>query len=215
MKNELNEFLGSHRKQFQLGELNEEIVPKDPFLLLNAWLNDAIKNNMNEPFAMSLATAVHNKPTQRIVYARELLDNGLVFFTNYLSRKGQELQENNHASVLFFWTEAERQVRMEGIVEIATDKISNDYFASRPRNSQLGSWASEQSKKINSRKELEDRMIMYDHQFKNNVPRPEHWGGYVFYPSYYEFWQGRPNRLHDRICYKKVKESWDVFRIAP
>lgn len=216
MKNELNEFLGSHRKQFEKGELLEENTPDNPFPLFENWLNNAIKAELLEPYAMTLSTVVDNKPNSRIVYVRELYQEGMVFFTNYLSQKGLELEQNNHASLLFFWPEVERQIRIHGKVEKAPQHISDDYFNMRPRNSQIGTYASEQSRIIESRKVLDERMVKFGQQFKEHkIPRPENWGGYVFYPNYYEFWQGRPSRLHDRICYDKQGGTWKKYRIAP
>lgn len=216
MKNELNEFLGKHRKQFEKNELMESNTPAEPFELFNLWLKQAIEHALEEPYAMSLATCIDNVPSQRIVYVREVHTHGLVFFSNYLSKKGIESGMNANASLLFFWAEAERQIRLEGKVRIAEAKISNDYFDSRPRNSQLGAWASEQSKVIESRSVLDERMKHFEQQFEGkSVPRPEHWGGFFFEPHYFEFWQGRTSRLHDRITYQKSENNWAKKRLAP
>lgn len=216
MKNELNEFLGSHRKQFDKGELLESTTPADPFPLFNTWLSEAIAQEITEPYAMVLSTCVNNQPSQRVVYLRGVSNTGLVFYTNYLSKKGIEATQNPQVSALFFWAAIERQVRIEGILEPATKEVSDEYFNARPRTSQLGAWASEQSKIIASRQVLDDRMQQFDAQYKEtSVPRPEHWGGYVLVPAYFEFWQGRPNRLHDRIAYAKAGNDWVKNRLAP
>lgn len=215
MKNELNEFLGKHRSQFEKGELSESSSPENPFDLFSLWLKQAIEHQLTEPYAMVLATSVENQPSTRIVYVRELASNGLIFFTNFESNKGNAIAKNPLGSLCFHWAEVERQVRLEGKVQKADPMISDNYFNSRPRNSQLGSWASEQSKVISSREVLDQRMKDFDAKYPNEVPRPEHWGGYLFIPHYFEFWQGRPNRLHDRICYKEESGKWKKFRVAP
>ncbi|HLP14307.1 MAG TPA: pyridoxal 5'-phosphate synthase, partial [Flavobacteriales bacterium] len=154
MQNELNEFLGNDRKQFEKSELLENNTPAVPFDLFNLWLQQAIDNNLLEPYAMTLATSVDNKPSNRVVYLREIYANGYGFFTNYLSKKGLDLAKNPNASVLFFWPQVERQIRLEGVIKPASKEISDNYFNGRPRNSQVGAWASEQSKIIPSRETL-------------------------------------------------------------
>lgn len=215
MKNELNEFLGKHRKQFEKSALTESNSPANPMELFNVWLKEAIDHQLTEAYAMVLATCVDNKPSQRVVYVREVHSDGLVFFTNYLSKKGVEIKQNPNGSLCFFWAEIERQIRLEGTIDFAEKNISDNYFNARPRNSKIGSWASEQSKLIESRSVLDDRMNEYESKFPNEVPRPDHWGGYKFTPTYFEFWQGRPSRLHDRICYQIENGVWKKFRIAP
>lgn len=216
MNNEVNEFLGSDRRQFEQNNLLENNTPNEPFTLFNTWLKEAIDHQLPEPYAMVLSTAVNNQPSQRVVYLREVQDHQLVFYTNYLSQKGAEMETNPKASVLFFWAQAERQVRFEGIIKKASEQTSDAYFKSRPRNSQLGAWASEQSQTIPSRETLEERLKMFEEKFKDQeVPRPPFWGGYLFEIHYAEFWQGRPSRLHDRICYKQQGKEWKKYRIAP
>lgn len=215
MKNELNEFLGNDRKQFEKGELLENNTPQNPFDLFNLWLKQAIEQELPEAYAMVLSTSANNVPSQRVVYVREVYENSFAFFSNYLSKKGNEIEKNPHASILFFWPQIERQIRLTGTISISKKEISDNYFSSRPRNSQLGAWASEQSKVIASRDVLDERMKEFENKFEKEVPRPEHWGGYCFEPSNFEFWQGRPSRLHDRICYEKAGNEWKKFRIAP
>ncbi|HYG52398.1 MAG TPA: pyridoxamine 5'-phosphate oxidase [Flavobacteriales bacterium] len=215
MTHELNEFLGNDRKQFEKNELLENNTPAAPFELFNLWLQQAIEHKLTEPYAMILATSAGNMPSQRVVYLREIYEDGYGFFTNYLSKKGIDLAKNPNASLLFFWPDIERQIRLEGTIRVASKEISDNYFSGRPRNSQLGAWASEQSKIIASREILNERMKEFENKFPSTVPRPEHWGGYIFEPSYFEFWQGRSSRLHDRICYEKNGTEWKKFRKAP
>jgi len=216
MQNELNEFLGKDRRQFEQNNLLENNTPDEPFALFHAWLKAAIDAQLPEPYAMVLSTSVGQQSSQRVVYLREMINNQLVFYTNYLSRKGNEIDQNPMASVLFFWAQTERQIRLEGKLQKADAIVSDNYFKSRPRNSQLGAWASEQSHTLVSREVLEERLKFFDEKFKNQeVPRPPHWGGYLFKAHYVEFWQGRPSRLHDRISYQLENNTWKKFRIAP
>ena len=166
---------------------------------------------------MTLATCNHNgRPSARIVLLKGLSNDGFVFFTNYESRKGKELAENPHASLLFFWKELERQVRIEGKVTKTTDEESNEYFLSRPQESKIGAWSSPQSSVIKERGELERNVEIYQEQFSNGeIPKPPHWGGYVVKPVRIEFWQGRPGRLHDRLQYSLDGDKWIIERLAP
>jgi pyridoxamine 5'-phosphate oxidase len=174
-------------------------------------------SNIEEPNAMTLATSnKQGKPSARIVLLKGLSNEGFLFFTNYESRKGNELKENPYASLLFFWKELERQVRVEGTVTKSDDKKSDEYFQSRPALSKIGAWSSPQSKVIQSREDLEKNVIKYQQQFtKGVIPRPPHWGGYVLKPAIIEFWQGRPSRLHDRLQYSLDKDKWLIERLAP
>jgi pyridoxamine 5'-phosphate oxidase len=206
------------RKEFQQGLLEESHINADPHIQFGIWLKQAIDAKVNEPNAMSLSTVNENgKPSSRIVLLREFSENGYAFFTNYQSRKGSELTRNKNACLLFFWPELERQLRIEGTVEIHSPSASDNYFNSRPRNSRIGAWSSPQSSVINGRIELENLVSEFDKKYPNeNVPRPEFWGGYLLKPNYYEFWQGRENRLHDRISYKITGENtWKIERLAP
>lgn len=209
--------INSERRDFELAKLQEVELLDNPFDFFKQWLETAIKNEINEPNAFCLSTVENNKPSSRILYIRDLLENGLVFYTNYNSKKGKHLEQNQNACANFFWPELERQIRIEGTIEKASKDISDAYFASRPRESQIGAWASEQSKPMASRKVLEDLMEALRKDFENKpVPRPEFWGGYILKPTYFEFWQGRKSRLHDRFSYTlNDDQNWDILRMFP
>jgi pyridoxamine-phosphate oxidase len=174
-------------------------------------------SNIEEPNAMTLATSnSKGKPSARIVLLKGLSNDGFVFYTNYESRKGKELKENPHASLLFFWKELERQVRVEGTVSKADEEKSNEYFSGRPELSKIGAWSSPQSNVIKNRDYLEENVLKYQQQFNDGIiPRPPHWGGYIVKPTVIEFWQGRPSRLHDRIQYTINNNKWIIERLAP
>lgn len=200
---------------FLKGELNDYL--NDPMLMFKKWYEGAHENNCPSPHAMSISTVDSSgQPSSRIVYMKEILEEGLIFYTNYNSKKGQNLKLNPKISALFFWGCTEQQIRIEGEVEKVPSQLSDDYFASRPRVSQIGAWASEQSQTIKNRQTLEERVKFFEKKYPNQVPRPPHWGGYLIKPTYFEFWQGRLGRLHDRICYT-INENgqWNVNRIAP
>lgn len=205
------------RKEYSLAALDETHVNSNPFIQFNTWFDEALQAQLQEPNALFLATVDEsNKPSGRIVLLREANDKGFVFYTNYLSRKGLEIAANPHASMTFFWQELERQVRIEGVLEKVPDSVSDDYFARRPRGSQIGAWTSPQSKQINSRVELEEEEKRVLALFEGKeVKRPAHWGGYCLVPHYLEFWQGRENRLHDRICFSLTNSEWSIARLAP
>lgn len=213
---ELNQKLQQLRRDFLHAQLNETDVNPNPVLQLQKWLHEAIEAEVNEPNAMVLSTVGKNlQPSARVVLLRGVNENKLGFFTNYRSKKGMELEFNNKACLTFFWPEIERQIRIEGLVEIAPAKISDEYFNARPRNSKIGAWSSPQSKKLKDRGELEHLVTQFDKQYPNEkVPRPEFWGGYLLQPNYFEFWQGRESRLHDRIIYEWENE-WKKSRLAP
>lgn len=203
------------RSDFLKGKLTETTYD-DPMKMFSVWYQEAIEKKCSDPHSVVLTTAtIDGKPSSRIVYMRELLEDGLIIYTNYKSRKGTEISDNPNVSLLFYWECAERQVRIEGKVEKVDPVVSDDYFAARPRISQIGAWASEQSTVIENRQALEDRVAYFEKKFPNKVPRPPHWGGFLIQPKYVEFWQGRLGRLHDRICFEKSNESWKTFRIAP
>jgi pyridoxamine 5'-phosphate oxidase len=205
------------RKDYSTDFLNEETLEKDPFQQFKKWLNLAISSHAPEPNAMTLSTVNPNgRPSSRIVLLRGLDSEGFVFFTNYRSRKGKELLTDPYACLNFFWPSLERQVRIEGTTKKIDTAASDEYFASRPRESQLGAWASEQSNVIKSRAEFESRLKSLEEKYTGKeVPRPEHWGGYCVIPSRFEFWQGRPNRLHDRFQFELKNNIWEIERLSP
>ena len=205
------------RKEYSKQTLLEKDVDQDPFVQFDKWWNEAIKSELEEINAMTLATAtLKGIPSARIVLLKSVSEEGFVFFTNYNSQKGKELLENPNACLVFFWKELERQIRISGRVEKINAADSDEYFASRPEGSRIGAWASPQSSVIASRDEIEKNTVKYRQQFAGgNINRPLHWGGYVVKPAVIEFWQGRQSRLHDRIQYAKEKNGWKIERLAP
>lgn len=205
------------RKSYQKKELHRSDVDTDPILQFKKWWEEALAANADEVNAMTLSTCSDDrKPSSRIVLLKGIHENGFVFFTNYNSRKASELDQNPFASLLFFWKELERQVRIEGRVEKTDTKESDTYFASRPRESQVGAWTSPQSKTIPSRDFLQKKEKEIEDQFRDKqIPRPPNWGGYLLIPGRMEFWQGRPGRLHDRILYTSSENEWKIERLAP
>jgi pyridoxamine 5'-phosphate oxidase len=206
------------RKEYKLQTLNESEVAANPTGQFTKWWNDAIQSKIDEVNAFTLATAtLQGKPSARIVLLKGYDERGFVFFTNYDSAKGIELANNPQASMVFFWKELQRQIRIEGSIEKVSAGESNEYFSSRPAGSRIGAWASPQSKIIKSRSEIEKNAEQYEHQYADgNIPRPPYWGGYRLKPELVEFWQGRPNRLHDRIQYTIQQNSeWKIDRLAP
>ncbi|MBC7202663.1 MAG: pyridoxamine 5'-phosphate oxidase [Pusillimonas sp.] len=203
------------RRDYQKNALREDTVKPDPFEQFQLWFNEALAAEVTEPTAMTLATVQNGQPASRIVLLKGFDAKGLVFFTNYQSRKGQALAAHPYAGALFFWPELERQVRFEGQVEKVAEDESDSYFHSRPLASRIGAWASPQSRPI-SREALDARAQKLAEELGDNPPRPEHWGGYRLIPHYAEFWQGRPSRLHDRIAYEQqADERWTFQRLAP
>jgi pyridoxamine 5'-phosphate oxidase len=205
------------RREFSGVPFDEHIADKDPVQQFEIWFTEAVKNVKEDPNAMTLSTVgKNNRPSARIVLLKEYGADGFIFYTNYGSRKGKELEQNPGACLSFYWPELIRQVRIEGAVEKVSEEKSAGYFALRPRASQLGAWASAQSSEISSREELETYYKQMDEKFRDNVPLPPNWGGYLLKPEYFEFWQGRLNRLHDRICYAPDKSGrWEIKRLAP
>lgn len=205
------------REEYRKGQMDEGAIPDDPLPLFREWLAVALEGGLPEPYAMTIATASpEGAPSARIVLLRSADERGFSFFTNYRSRKGVELAANPRASLLFHWALLERQVRIEGIVEQLSAAESDTYFASRPRESQIGAWASPQSAVIEHRGFLEERAAELSRTYPEQVPRPPHWGGYRVIPSATEFWQGRPSRLHDRLLYlKQPGGGWERQRLAP
>jgi len=213
---EKNEVAGI-RRDYEGEELVESAVKDNPIDQFKVWFEKALSSDLLDPNAMTLSTATKNgRPSSRIVLLKGIDDQGFRFYTNYGSRKGRELDENPQAALCFYWSELERQVRIEGKVEKVSREESETYFRQRPRLSQLGAWASKQSTEVHSRKELESNFKSVRQEFKDqDVPLPDFWGGYLLRPTRIEFWQGRKGRLHDRICYEKEGGEWEIFRLAP
>ena len=204
------------RKEYRAAELLESNAAADPFEQFARWFADAERADVPEPTAMTLATAdATGRPSARVVLLKGFDARGFTFYTNHTSRKGRELAENPRASLCFYWTALERQVRIDGSVEPVSRDEAERYFHSRPIGSQIGAWASHQSAVIRSRAELEAREAELRQRFGDTVPLPDFWGGYRVVPSEVEFWQGRPSRLHDRLRYARCVESWTIDRLAP
>jgi pyridoxamine 5'-phosphate oxidase len=210
--------LAELRKNYSLGSLDVADVDRNPFRQFDAWFAQAVDAKLPEPNTMTLATVdSRGRPSARIVLIKGVDERGFVFFTNYESRKGRELADNPHASLLFYWIELERQVRIEGTVVKASAAESDQYYESRPLGSRIGAWASEQSQVIESRAVLEAREKEISAKYGEHPPRPPHWGGYRLIPEAIEFWQGRPSRLHDRLLYTRAVEGgdWQIARLSP
>ncbi|MGB0886567.1 MAG: pyridoxamine 5'-phosphate oxidase [Vicingaceae bacterium] len=217
MNEDLANYINEVRRDFSGKPLNEDSVLKNPLNQFNSWFEEAVNAQILDPYAMSLTTVnAIGQPSNRIVYMRDITDYGFIFYTNYNSTKGKDLSTNNKVALNFFWGELERQIRIEGEVEKVTAEVSDNYFAKRPRESQVGAWASNQSEEIESRLTLEEKIAFYTTKFKGiEIPRPAHWGGYIVNPKMIEFWQGRPSRLHDRIVYTKNGVDWRQTRVSP
>ncbi|GGN11500.1 pyridoxine/pyridoxamine 5'-phosphate oxidase [Dyadobacter beijingensis] len=205
------------RHDYQLRGLLESDLDPDPLKQFRLWFDEVLAAGITEANAMLLSTASEGRPTGRIVLLKDLGENGFSFFTNYDSKKGREIEGNPQVALTFFWKELERQVRIEGRIAKTSDAESSEYFAVRPRGSQIGAWASAQSETIPDRAFLEAKTDELTARFEGQpVPRPEHWGGYRVVPDYVEFWQGRPSRLHDRLAYtKKADGAWKIERLSP
>lgn len=215
MTTDIREF----RREYQRAALDENEVAANPIEQFQKWFAEALESGVFEPNAMTLATSgADNTPSARIVLLKGVTDEGFIFFTNYLSRKGEELAENPRACLLFFWKELERQVQIQGGVTKVSEDISTEYFQSRPKASQIGAWVSPQSQRVENREWLETRYAELSEQYADAdvLPRPPHWGGYAVKPEKIEFWQGRSSRLHDRILYTRTRENiWRIERLAP
>ena len=213
----MNKQIADIRTDYKLKSLSESDVSNNPFKQFGIWWNEAIQANLEEVNAMTLSTASNEgRPSSRIMLLKGYDEKGFVFFTNYESNKGKNIADNPYVSLLFFWKELERQVRIEGTIEKLETEYSDEYFYSRPVGSRIGAWASKQSSVIESRTKLEADFKEFANQFDGiDVPRPDHWGGYRVVPNKIEIWQGRSNRLHDRIVYELDNAAWRIKRLSP
>jgi pyridoxamine 5'-phosphate oxidase len=208
--------LADLRRDYALQSLTERDVDADPIRQFEKWFEQALSSGMSEPNAMTLATSTRDgHPSARIVLLKSVDSNGFMFFTDYRSRKGAELEENPHVSLCFWWGELQRQVRVTGTVARATREESEAYFRTRPHGSRIGAWASHQSASLASREILENEVARLELAHPGEVPLPPHWGGYRVTPDSVEFWQGRPSRLHDRIVYISENGKWSIGRLSP
>lgn len=206
------------RTNYNKSVLRESDVTQGPVELFRDWVEDAVKRDLPDATAFALSTLdPHGFPHGRIVLLRELIEGDLVFYTNYLSEKGRDLGRHPLAGATFFWPQLERQIRVRGEVVRVSPDMSDAYFASRPRESQLGAWASHQSERVDSREAIDEALQAAEMRFQGaGVPRPPHWGGYALRPMRMEFWQGRPSRLHDRLSFVRSDAgSWDLHRLQP
>ncbi|MEN8745868.1 MAG: pyridoxamine 5'-phosphate oxidase [Polaribacter sp.] len=211
--------LSNYRKSYEKQELLESNCPDNPMELFKDWfLNADASNAIEETNAMTIATIGNDGfPKSRVVLLKKYTEEGFVFYTNYTSEKGKAIEENKHICLSFFWPALEQQIIIKGTAEKLAANLSDGYFKSRPKGSKLGAWASPQSKVVSSKKELETQLTSLEKEYaEKEIPRPAHWGGYLIKPISLEFWQGRPNRMHDRIRYSLGKDfSWKLERLAP
>lgn len=206
------------RREYAHSSLDAANVLADPIQQFEKWFDEAVQANITEPNAMHLATVNEaGKPSSRIVLLKAVEAGSFVFYSNYQSKKGRELEQNPACALTFFWAEIERQVRIEGVASRVDDKTSEAYFQSRPRGSQIGAWSSPQSAVIKDRKILEERALQMEKKFETLqvLPKPQQWGGFTIEPLLIEFWQGRASRLHDRLQYTKIDGQWRIDRLAP
>ncbi len=211
-----NKNLEVKRGIYAENELNKSNVEKDPFKQFSLWMDEVLKLEIIEPNAMVLSTSDENNfPSSRVVLLKEIKDDEFIFYTNYESKKGHDLTINPKASLLFFWREIGRQIRISGIVSKTSKEESEEYFTSRPYESQISAWASKQSSIIPDRKFLEDNFKELKIKYSGKVPLPSFWGGFKLLPGRFEFWQGRQNRLHDRIVYIRDNNKWNIERLSP
>lgn len=212
------EQLENLREEYKAASLSEADSKADPIKQFELWFNEALEAKVPESNAMTLSTATTDgRPSARIVLLKGIHENGFVFYTNYLSRKGKEITKNPIGALTFFWPAMERQIRIEGTIEKASREQSDKYFQSRPKGSQIGAVASPQSQEITGREQLEKKWAELEAEYDGKtIPKPSFWGGYILKPRLIEFWQGRPSRLHDRILYKKIdNKNWKKVRLAP
>lgn len=213
----LDQKIAALRREYTFGKMEDGAAAKDPFLQFKRWIEDALCQKILHLDTMALATAAKNgRPSVRMVLLKSFDRNGFVFYTHYDSRKGQELQKNPHAEIVLFWGPLERQVRIAGRIMRLPASESDRYFASRPRETQIGCWASHQSKPIKNRTAMEEAYRQAAEKFHGKkVPRPPQWGGYRLVPESFEFWQGRASRMNDRIFYSKHDRRWKIIRLQP
>ena len=189
---------------------------KDPFVLFKKWYDLACKTEINDPNAMTLSTISNNQPSSRVVLLKSYDEIGLVFYTNSNSKKGKSIKENNNVALNFHWKTQNRQIRIEGIANIVSKEVADTYFKTRPRNSQIGAWSSNQSDDLSSRDELVKNIKDFEMKYKDkDIPRPSHWNGYLVMPNLIEFWQEMPFRFHDRVLYLKSDNSWKIKKLYP
>ncbi len=214
---EVRNYINSIRRDIANRPLNRAQLHDDPMEQFAIWMEEAVNGQIVDPFAMCISTVGEDgKPSSRIVYWRDVEDGRFVFYTNYDSHKGREISKNNQVALNFHWTELDRQIRIEGTVTRASEEVSDLYWSKRPRESQLGAWASAQSKVIASKEELQNGLDAAKKRFEGvDVPRPPHWGGFSVRPTRLEFWQGRPSRLHDRYVYSKNGGGWKIEQLSP
>ena len=213
-----NQTIAALREDYRAKTLEITDIHANPIQQFREWFQEALDSQIKEANAMTIATVdAQGKPAARIVLLKGFDENGFIFYTNYESRKGQELATNPNIAVVFLWKDLERQIRIEGIAEKVAPLVSLNYFQSRPKGSQIGAWASPQSQVISDRNILEQNVIDLKEKYKDvdNLPIPSHWGGYQIKPTMIEFWQGRSSRLHDRICYTLEDNEWKIERLAP
>ncbi|SMO43512.1 pyridoxamine 5'-phosphate oxidase [Solitalea koreensis] len=207
------------RQEYSAQSLLETDINKNPFIQFDTWFNEALQSGIIEPNAMTISTStVAGKPSARVVLLKGFDENGFTFFTNYQSRKGAEIEQNPNVCLSFFWIELQRQIIIEGTVQKVDKEESTRYFQSRPKGSQIGAWASAQSQAITNRSVLEQKWAELEKQYEHSdvLPKPDHWGGFLVNPNFFEFWQGRPSRLHDRLQYTKgTNNEWKIQRVAP
>ena len=213
-----NQTIAALREDYRAKTLEITDVHTNPIQQFNEWFQEALDSQIKEANAMTIATVdAQGKPAARIVLLKGFDENGFIFYTNYDSRKGQELAANPNIAVVFLWKDLERQIRIEGIAEKVAPAVSLNYFQSRPKGSQIGAWASPQSQVIPDRSVLEQNVLDLKEKYKDtdNLPIPSYWGGYQIKPTLIEFWQGRSSRLHDRLCYTLIENEWKIERLAP